>query len=242
MAPHARRYRKCCATSPNAAYAQRQRANGRRHAARRTRAPNGVPPVDRRCAGGAQPRPLRGARHGPRSDRLRARCASRRPGQRRIAVACATSVRVPGLVTAGSNPPRRGRNERCGGRETRATVAIACGIRCGRVASGGGTARSRAIRRRGVESDAPRTRGYHRSAGQRGRRSRHRPRPRRRRTACAEGEPARAHQQRHSPAQPGARDRDPGRNADPVADVGSAAGARRTSIRWSSTATRASRS
>ena len=67
--------------------------------------------------------------------------------------------------------------------------------------------------------DAAGARRHDRPAGERGRRGGDRPFPRRRRTSLAEVQPARTHRQRHPAARAGPRNRDPGRIADPVADV-----------------------
>ena len=102
-----------------------------------------------------------------------------------------------------------------------------------------------ATRRRGRSRPAravARSRRHDRPAGERSRRSGHQPRSRRGRVALAQGESARADQQRDSLALAGARDRDPGRVADPVAACRRERSARRASIRSNSTATRASRS
>ncbi len=187
-----------------------------------------------RCAGRRDAGAVRRARLGPRPDRLRARCVAQGQDERRVARARGIADgRGRGAASAPSaerrsaqrRPERKVRRRAA----SRAGGAVAC-----RGRSGGG--RDRRPR------DAARARRHHRPARQRGRRGRDHARAHRRRAARAEGQPAGAHRQRHAAAHAGARDRDPGRVADPVAAVAGRAKATKASIRSSSTATRASRS
>jgi hypothetical protein len=83
---------------------------------------------------------------------------------------------------------------------------------------------------------------HHRPSRQRGRRSGDRAGADRKRIAGAEGQPAGTHRQRDPPAHTGARNRDPGRVADPVTPDAGRRGTGRDSIRSNSTGIRAFRS
>ena len=214
-----RRPRRCSAPAAHAAHVQGQRADGRRDAPGRARAPDGKSRLSRRRRGRAGRRRC-STRWTSDLDHIAFVLDASAERRNRYAAAVAARRQPRGTPAAHETPAhsRRRRTPLPVAARTRTAVAPPAHARRSRAPAAGKRSRSRA--------HAAGARRHDRPAGQRSRRSRDRARPRRGRVALAEGQPARAHQQRDPPALAGARNRDPGRVADPVAHVDGQRGGR----------------